>query len=94
MMELFAISLDQKLGAMSTIPVTNFVQLKMVCLASILLLDGTWHLILLVWRQTKIFLAAHIVIQMMVSVAILITYLNVIQQMAIVVQQVIKLILH
>ena len=41
MMEPFVISQDQKLGAISIIPVTNFVQLKMVCLASILLLDGT-----------------------------------------------------
>ena len=41
MMEPFVISLGLKLGAMSIIPVINFVQLKMECLASILLLDGT-----------------------------------------------------
>jgi hypothetical protein len=41
MMDLFVISLGLNLGAMSIIQVTGFVQLKMECLALILLLDGT-----------------------------------------------------
>jgi hypothetical protein len=41
MMELFVILLDLKLGAILIIRANNFVQLKMDCLVTILLLVGT-----------------------------------------------------
>jgi hypothetical protein len=41
MMELFAILLDLKLGVILIIRANNFVQLKMDCLVTILLLVGT-----------------------------------------------------